>query len=56
MPGFTGPSAKPTYTTAYLFTNNNKLFLIEYVYDGSGVNSEWENFMNKTIDSINFTR
>jgi hypothetical protein len=53
--GFKGLVTKSTYSTAYLFTSNNKTFLIEYVYDGNILNTEWEQNFSIIINTIQFT-
>lgn len=53
-PDFKGSPTKNTYNSSYLFTKNNLIFLIEYVYDGSASNADWETKINSILDTLQF--
>jgi hypothetical protein len=55
-PGFKGPPTKNTYNSSYLFTKNNLIFLIEYVYDGSVPDANWEAKINSILGTLRFTQ
>ncbi len=55
-PDFKGSPTKTTYNSSYLFTKNNLIFLIEYVYDGSASNTDWETKINSILDTLRFTQ
>lgn len=55
-PDFKGSPTNITYNSSYLFTKNNLIFLIEYVYAGNVPNADWETKINSILDTFRFTQ